>query len=72
MPVIKQYECLETFNKLELELKDDNLLLTMVHEDDTKIETLLSRGDILDLIQELEMYNQLMWENEKSAGGKNG
>jgi hypothetical protein len=72
MPVIKQYECLETFNKLELELRGNNLLLQMTHEDNNEIKILLSRSDLLDLLQELEMYNQLMWENEKSEGGNNG
>ena len=68
MPVRKQYECVTTFNKLELEIDEDNhLLLTMNDEENNTIEISITRGDLLDLIQELEVYNQLLWENEKSS-----
>jgi len=71
MPVRKHYECADTFNTLKVGTTDfdSDLLLTIKDETDYEIQIMLTRMDLLDLITELESYNELLFEIEK--GGKN-
>lgn len=71
MPVKKIYECTDSFNRLEVTLSDDelDLLLKVFDNDEDEITIRLTRSDLLDLIKELELHNDYLYENEK--GGKN-
>jgi len=71
MPVRKQYECTDSFNRLEVSLngEDTELLLRVTDEDENETRIFLTRNDLLDLIKELELHNEFLYEKEK--GGKN-
>ena len=73
MPVIKYYEDVDNLNKLEvtyLERETEHFLsITITHEEGNQIEINLTRMDLLNLIKELEIINDIIYEKE---GGKNG
>lgn len=66
MPVIKHYECADTFNTLKVEIYDDCLLLT-TKENDNEIKIFLTRTDLIDLIHELNSINEDLYEIEKGG-----
>lgn len=71
MPVRKYYEDVDNFNKLEvthLETETEHFL-SLTHEEGNQIEVNLTRNDLLNLIKELEMINEYLYEKK---GGKNG
>ena len=73
MPIRKHYECVETFNTLKAVISDDDkhLLLKIKDENDNdnEIEIFLTRNDLIDLIDELNLINEELYEMEK--GGSN-
>ena len=70
MPVRKHYECVDRLNTLKASIFEDDhhLLLTMKDEDQDEIEIILTRSDLLELIDELNAINEELYESEK--GGK--
>jgi len=73
MPVRKYYECTESFNSIEFDTietidKQTFLFIKTKHEDDQYIEVNLTRMDLLNLIQELENINEIIYDKEKEGG----
>lgn len=72
MPVRKHYECNYTLNRLFVSLFDSqsDFSLKVIDENNTEIQIILTRYDLIDLIEELESLNEFLYEKEK--GGTNG
>lgn len=69
MPIRKHYECVETFNTLKVQTDEEHLLLIIKAEKETdeEIEILLTRHDLLDLVDELNSINEFLYEMEKGG-----
>ena len=72
MPVKKHYECTDSMNRLDVLLSEceSELLLKVSEENGNEIQIRLTRYDLCDLISELEIIDDLIYEKEK--GGSNG
>jgi len=66
MPVRKHYECVDSFNTIKLRYNDAHLVLVVEKEAESSeeaesFEILLDRNDLLEMIQDLETINEILY-----------